>query len=111
MLEETQQGVRILIAAIREPLKVIAENSGVNAEIILHRISTTPDFNYGYNALSKEYCDLVAEGIVDPAKVAITSLEAAVSVANLIINTGAALMLNKEPFDDKGINPDEVYAE
>lgn len=111
MLEETQQGVRILISALREPLKIIAENSGVNAEIISHRVATTSDFNYGYNALSKEYCDLVEEGIVDPAKVAITSLEAAVSVANLIINTGAALMLNKEPFDDKGINPDEVYAE
>ena len=111
MLEETQQGVRILISALREPLKIIADNSGVNAEIILHRVATTSDFNYGYNALSKEYCNLVEEGIVDPAKVAITSLEAAVSVANLIINTGAALMLNKEPFDDKGINPNEVYAE
>lgn len=111
MSDDDQQGMRILIQALQEPLKVIADNSGVNAEIISHRVATTFDFNYGYNALTKEYCDLVEEGVVDPAKVAITSLEAAVSVANLIINTGAALMLNKEPFDDKGINPDEVYAE
>ena len=109
--EDTQQGVRILIAALKEPLKVIAENSGDNPEIISHRISTTSDFNYGYNALTKEYCDLVEFGVVDPAKVTITCLEAAVSVANLIINTGAALMLNVAPFDDKGIDPDKVYAE
>ena len=104
-------GVNILASTLKEPLKVIAENSGQNAEVLSHAVSNFNDFNWGFNALTKEYMDLVEVGVVDPTKVVITSLEAAVSVANLIINTGAALMLNKEPFDDKGIDPDTVYAE
>lgn len=106
-----ERGIQLLIEAIKEPLKVIAENSGVNAEVLSHAVSNFSEFNWGFNALTKEYMDLVEAGVVDPTKVVLTALDAAVSVSNLIINTGAALMLNKEPFDDKGIDPDQVYAE
>ncbi len=106
-----ERGIQLLIESIKEPLKVIAENSGQNAEVLSHAVSNFSDFNWGFNALTKEYMDLVEAGVVDPTKVVLTALDAAVSVSNLIINTGAALMLNKEPFDDKGIDPDTVYAE
>ena len=106
-----ERGVEILIESLKEPLKVIAENSGQNAEVLSHAVSNFSEFNWGFNALTKEYMNLVEAGVVDPAKVIIVGLEAAESVASLIINTGAALMLNKEPFDDKGIDPDQVYAE
>ena len=69
------------------PLRQIVENAGDEASVVLNKVKTEGEGNYGYNAASGEYGDMIEMGILDPAKVTRTALQAAGSVAGLMITT------------------------
>ena len=87
-LEGDQQvGVNIVRRALEEPLRVIANNAGLEGSVVVDKVRSNSDPNYGLNALTEEYVNLVEAGIVDPAKVSRTALENAASIASLLLTT------------------------
>jgi chaperonin GroEL len=82
-------GIQIVLKALESPLRQIAENSGVEGSIVVGKISESKSANFGFDAQSEEYADLIQAGIVDPAKVVRTALQDAASVAGLLITTEA----------------------
>src|ERR1700735_992767 len=86
---DEQIGVNIVKRAIQEPLRQIAENAGEEGAVVLGKISESKDINFGYNALTNDYEDLVKAGVLDPTKVVRTALTNAGSVAALMLTTEA----------------------
>jgi chaperonin GroEL len=86
---DEQIGVNIVKRALQEPLRQIAENAGEEGAIILGKVSNSKDNNFGYNALTGEYEDLVKAGVLDPTKVVRTALINAGSIAALMLTTEA----------------------
>src|SRR4030081_3398829 len=86
---DEQIGVNIVKRAIQEPLRQIAENAGEEGAIVLGKVNDSKDNNYGYNALTGEYEDLVKAGVLDPTKVVRTALTNAGSIAALMLTTEA----------------------
>ncbi len=82
-------GLLIVRRALEEPARQIAENAGAEGSIIVGKLREKPDFGYGWNAQANEYGDLYKQGVIDPAKVVRTALQAAASVAGLIVTTEA----------------------
>jgi chaperonin GroEL len=91
-------GVKIVMRALEEPLRWIAANGGVEASVVVNRVVEGKG-NYGYNAQTDEYGDLVEIGVVDPTKVARCALQNGASVAGLILTTDA--MVAELPKDEK----------
>jgi len=85
--EDQKIGVDIVKRAIIKPLKIIAENSGVNGEIVLSKILESSSLDYGYNAQTNIYEHLFKAGIIDPTKVVRCALENAASIAGLFLTT------------------------
>ncbi|MCB9849973.1 MAG: chaperonin GroEL [Phycisphaerales bacterium] len=92
-------GVDIIREALAVPLRQIATNAGEQPGVVLHKVQQGKD-NFGYNALTGEYCDLVKAGVIDPAKVVRTALENASSVARLLLSTNC--IITEKPKDDDG---------
>lgn len=90
-------GVSIACRSMEEPLRQIVENAGDEPSVVLNNVSAGKG-NYGYNAASGKYGDMVAMGILDPTKVTRSALQNAASVAGLMITTEA--MIANEPNDD-----------
>ncbi|MFY9676047.1 MAG: chaperonin GroEL [Terriglobales bacterium] len=89
-LEDDEQiGVNIVKRALQEPLRQIAENAGAEGAIVLGKINESKDNNFGFNALTGEYEDLVKAGVLDPTKVVRTALTNAGSIAALMLTTEA----------------------
>ncbi|MGA9040980.1 MAG: chaperonin GroEL [Terriglobales bacterium] len=86
---DEQIGVNIVRRAIQEPLRQIAENAGEEGAIVLGKVLDAKDANFGYNAFSNEYEDLVKAGVLDPTKVVRTALQNAGSIASLMLTTEA----------------------
>ena len=84
-------GVNIVRRAIQAPLRQIVENAGVEGSIVVGKLLEQGDVKFGFNAQTEEYGDLVAIGVVDPAKVVRTALQHAASVAGLLITTEAMI--------------------
>jgi chaperonin GroEL len=80
-------GVAIVKNSLRYPLEAIAENAGVDGPVVVNRVRQLKGKNEGYNADTDAYCDLVAAGVIDPAKVVRTALANAASVAALLLTT------------------------
>jgi chaperonin GroEL len=80
-------GVTILRTALEEPLRMIAENAGQEGMVVIDNVVKGKGANYGYDAATDEYCDLLKHGIIDPAKVTRTALENAASIAALVLTT------------------------
>src|ERR1700678_1014134 len=87
--EDDAIGVNIVKRALEEPLRQIAENAGEEGAIVIGKIHDSKDNNYGYNALTGEYEDLVKAGVLDPTKVVRTALTNAGSIAALMLTTEA----------------------
>ena len=83
---DERSGARIVYRALEEPIHQIAENAGADASIVVDRVRTQSD-SIGFNALTGEYEDLVAAGIIDPAMVTRSALQNAASIASLIVIT------------------------
>jgi len=94
---DEQIGVDIIRRAIEEPMRIIVQNAGGEGSIVVEKIRQSKENNYGYNALSDEYEDLVAAGVIDPTKVTRTALQNAASIASLLLTTEAIIVEKKEP--------------
>jgi chaperonin GroEL len=92
-------GVNIVKRALEEPMRQIAHNAGEEGAVIVGRIRESKDDNFGYNADTGEFGDLVKAGVIDPAKVTRLALQNAASIAGLMLTTEALVADIKE--DDK----------
>ncbi|MEL7446914.1 MAG: chaperonin GroEL, partial [Pseudomonadota bacterium] len=90
-------GIKIVTRALQAPLRQIAENAGVDGAVVAGKILENDDKSFGFNAQTEEYGDMMAAGIIDPAKVVRTALEDAASVAGLLITTEAMVADKPEP--------------
>jgi chaperonin GroEL len=98
--EDQNVGIGIVRKALEAPIRQIVENAGVEGSIVVGKIRESKDDNFGFDAQTEEYVDLVAKGIIDPVKVVRTALQDAASVAGLIITTEASIA--EAPKRDKG---------
>ena len=90
-------GIQIVLRAMEEPLRCIVSNAGESADVVLNAVMAGSG-NYGYNAATEQYGDLLAQGVIDPTKVAKTALVNAASVAGLLLTTDCAIFdLPKDP--------------
>ncbi len=96
---DEQIGVSIIKRALEEPLRQIAQNAGKEGAVIVGKIREDDSENFGFNASSEKFEDLVAAGVIDPAKVTRTALQNAASIAGLMLTTEA--MISELP-DEKG---------
>jgi chaperonin GroEL len=97
--EDEQVGVAILRRALEEPIRQIAQNAGAEGSIVVERVRASKDPNFGYNAQTNEYEDLVEAGVIDPTKVTRTALQNAASIAGLLLTTEAVVV--EKPEDEK----------
>ena len=97
--DEQKFGVNIIRRALEEPLRQISANAGEEGSIVVQRVKDGKDNTFGYNAATNEYGDLIAMGVIDPAKVVRSALQNAASVASLMLTTEA--MIAERPKDDK----------
>ena len=93
---DQKSGVDIVIRAIEEPLKQIANNAGVEGSVVVNRVKEEKG-NFGFNAATGEYGDMVAFGVIDPAKVTKSALRNAASVASMMLTTEAVISEIPEP--------------
>jgi chaperonin GroEL len=100
---DIQAGINIVMKALEAPIRQIAENSGVEGSIVVGRITDNKSPTYGFNAQTEEYVDMLAAGIVDPAKVVRAALQDAASVAGLLVTTEA--MIAEHPKKDTPAMP------
>jgi chaperonin GroEL len=94
--EDEQVGVDIVRRALEEPIRAIVQNAGVEGSIVVEKVRTSKEKNFGYNALTNQYEDLVAAGVIDPTKVTRTALQNAASVAGLLLTTECVVVEKKE---------------
>lgn len=92
-LEGNSLATTIMREALQAPIKQIITNVGQNADVVLAKMPSRK----GYNARTKQYVDLLKEGIIDPAKVTKSALENAVSIAGLLLTTGGAIVIDDTP--------------
>jgi chaperonin GroEL len=90
-------GIKIVMRALEEPLRQIVANAGAEPSVVLNKVLEGKG-NYGYNAATDQYGDLVEMGVLDPTKVARCALQNAASVAALILTTDA--MVAESPKDE-----------
>ena len=98
--DDQQSGIDIVRRALRAPARQIADNAGEDGAFIVGKLLESEDYNWGFNAATGQYQDLVGSGVIDPAKVVRTALQDAASVASLLITTEA--LVAEAPKDDKG---------
>jgi chaperonin GroEL len=94
--EDEKVGVEIVRRALEEPIRMIAQNAGAEASIVVARVKESKDKNFGYNAATDTYEDLVKAGVIDPTKVTRTALQNAASIAGLLLTTECVLVEKKE---------------
>src|SRR6201998_3427754 len=88
---DEQIGINVVKRAITERLRMIAENAGEEGAVVLGKVLDSKETNYGFNAFSNEYEDLVKAGVLDPTKVVRTALQNAGSIASLMLTTEALI--------------------
>ncbi len=93
---DEKTGVKIILRALEEPVKQIAANAGLEGSVIIDKIKNSAD-GIGFNALTEEYVDMVASGIVDPAKVTRSALQNAASVASMVLTTESVVADKEDP--------------
>jgi len=93
---DEQIGVGIVSRAIEEPIRMIVQNAGGEGSIVVEKVRNSKESNYGYNALTDEYENLVEAGVIDPTKVTRTALQNAASIAGLLLTTEALIVEKKE---------------
>ncbi len=94
--QDQQVGVEIIMRAVEEPLRQIAFNCGLEGSVVVNKVAEG-EGNFGFNAATEEYGDMIQMGVIDPAKVTRTALQNAASVAGLIITTEAMVAEKPKP--------------
>ncbi len=96
--DDEKIGVEIVRRSLEEPIRMIAQNAGAEASIVVARVNDSKEKNFGYNAQTDTYEDLVKAGVIDPTKVSRTALQNAASIAGLLLTTECVVVETK---DDK----------
>nr|MBQ8890866.1 chaperonin GroEL [Clostridia bacterium] len=94
---DERTGAKIVSRALTAPMRQIAENAGLDGSVIISRIMDSGKVGYGFDAYREVYCDMVEDGIVDPAKVTRCALQNAASIASTVLTTEALVVDKKEP--------------
>ncbi|MBQ2348383.1 MAG: chaperonin GroEL [Clostridia bacterium] len=94
---DEKTGVQIVLKALEEPVRQIAENAGLEGSVIVDNIKRSGKIGYGFDALKEEYADMISAGIVDPTKVTRSALQNAASVAAMVLTTESLVADIKEP--------------
>ncbi len=94
---DEKTGVRIVAKALEAPIRQIAANAGLDGSVILEKVRSSGKNGYGFDAYKEEYCDMVASGIIDPAKVTRSALENAASVSAMVLTTESLVADKPEP--------------
>ena len=94
---DEKTGVQIIAKALEAPIRQIAANAGLDGSVILEKVRTSGKNGYGFDAYKEEYCDMVASGIIDPAKVTRSALENAASVSSMVLTTESLVADKPEP--------------
>jgi chaperonin GroEL len=89
LVQDEKIGYDIVVRACRSPIQQIAENAGQDGAVVMNRVVENKDKNFGYDARTDRYCDMVKEGIIDPTKVVRYALQNAASVATLLLTSDA----------------------
>ncbi len=95
--DDEKVGIDLIAAVVEEPLRMLAKNSGVDAGWVTRKVADKKDPSYGFNALTNEFGDMVKAGVIEPAKVAIASLQNAASVGSMILTTECLITDAPEP--------------
>ncbi len=99
--EDRRVGIDIVRRALQTPLRQIIENAGLDSSMIVGKLLERDEFNWGFDAQTEAYCDLVKAGIIDPTKVVRTALQDAASIAGLLIST-EAMVAEEQKEDESG---------
>ena len=105
---DERTGAKIVLRALEEPVRQIAKNAGVEGSVIIDKIITSGKVNFGYNAQTEVYCNMIEEGIFDPTKVTRSALQNATSVAAMVLTTESLVADEPEKTPDpaaQGMNP------
>ena len=94
---DEKTGVAIVAKALEEPIRQIAANAGLDGSVVLEKVKASRKTGYGFDAYKETYCDMLAAGIVDPAKVTRSALENAASVAGMVLTTESLVADKPEP--------------
>ena len=94
---DEKTGVQIVAKALEAPIRQIAANAGLDGSVILEKVRTSGKNGYGFDAYKEKYCDMVASGIIDPAKVTRSALENAASVSSMVLTTESLVADKPEP--------------
>ena len=94
---DEKTGVQIIAKALEAPIRQIAANAGLDGSVILEKVRNSGKLGYGFDAYKEEYCDKVAAGIIDPAKVTRSALENAASVSAMVLTTESLVADKPEP--------------
>jgi chaperonin GroEL len=94
--DDEKIGVAIVRRALEEPIRMIAQNAGAEGSIVVARVKASKEKNFGYNAQTDVYEDLVKAGVIDPTKVSRTALQNAASIAGLLLTTECVLVERKD---------------
>ena len=97
---DEKTGVKIVLKALEEPVRQIAANAGFDGGVIVNEIVKSGKVGYGFDAYNEVYCDMMANGIVDPTKVTRSALQNAASIASVILTTESVVADKKEPAAD-----------
>ncbi len=111
--EDQQIGVSIIKKALEEPIRHIAENAGYEGSIVVQKVNESNNINFGFNAETEKFTDLVKDGVIDPTKVVRIAVQNAASIASLLITTECTVTEKpekKEKFPSSpGMPPDMEY--
>jgi chaperonin GroL len=94
---DERTGVKLVLRALEEPVRQIAENAGFEGSVVVDKIINSDKIGYGFDAAKEVYCDMIEVGIVDPTKVSRTALQNAASIAATVLTTEALVADKKEP--------------
>ena len=100
---DEQIGINVVKRALEEPLRWIAQNAGHEGAVVVDKVRNNNNANYGFNAQTETFGDLVDEGVIDPTKVVRTALQNAASIASLLLTTEA--LVSEIPEEEKKMPP------
>ena len=103
---DEKTGVALVAKALDAPIKQIAENAGLEGAVILDKVKSSADVNFGFNAATEEFGNMIDSGVVDPTKVCRSALENAASVASVVLTTESLVADIPEPPAAAPANPD-----
>ena len=101
---DEKTGVQIVVKALEEPVRQIAQNAGFDGAVVVDKIMNSKKMGYGFDAYNEVYCDMMQAGIVDPTKVTRSALQNAASIASVVLTTESVVADKKDPAAEAAAN-------